>query len=83
MSAEPNAFDAWAIAVVLTLRHREGRRHSCRCEECRAVKRVCALAREAVAMKGARRRVRRPSADRLTHGQAATCDPAFQPELVG
>lgn len=51
-----NAFDAWAIAVVLCLRHRVERRHSCKCEECRALKRVCALAREAVAMKQARRR---------------------------
>lgn len=53
-----SAFDAWCIAVVLCLRHRVGRRHACRCEECRAVKRVCVLAREAVAMKQARRKQR-------------------------
>lgn len=53
-----NAFDAWAIAVVLCLRHRVGRRYSCRCEECRALARVCALAREASAMKQSKRRNR-------------------------
>lgn len=77
---EPGAFDAWAIAMVLTLRHRHGRRHSCRCEECRAIKRVCALAREAGAMKAARRKRPRPP---RTFGHVATVDPAVYPELVG
>jgi len=51
-----SAKDMDAIAVVAALRHRIGTRRVCNCEECRAVKRVAALAREAVAMKAARRR---------------------------
>lgn len=51
-----SAADDSAIAYVACLRHRIGTQRSCRCEECRALVRVCALAREAVAMKQAKRR---------------------------
>jgi hypothetical protein len=47
---------AWQIALVRGLRHRVNGQHSCRCEECRAIVAVCALANEAVAMKQARRK---------------------------
>ena len=50
--------DGWAIAVVRGLRHREGTRHTCKCEECKSIVRVCALATERLAMsqrKGKRR----------------------------
>ena len=50
--------DGWAIAVVRGLRHREGTRHTCKCEECKSIVRVCALATERLAMsqrKGRRR----------------------------
>ena len=51
-----SAADLDAVALVAALRHRIGTVRSCKCEECRAIKRVCALAREAVAMKAARSR---------------------------
>lgn len=51
-----NPADLDAIQYVACLRHRIGTQRSCRCEECRAIKRVCALAREAVAMKQAKRK---------------------------
>lgn len=53
-----SAADLSAIALVSCLRHREGTQRTCRCEECSSIKRVCALAREAVAMKEARKRKR-------------------------
>lgn len=44
-----------AIERVMKLRHwtgsRLGPRYDCKCEECRAVKQVCALARETLARK--------------------------------
>lgn len=49
-----SAADNDAIALVAMLRHRIDTRRSCKCEECRALKRVVALAREAVDMKAAR-----------------------------
>lgn len=54
-----SARDLDAIALVAMLRHRVSTRRDCRCEECRALKHVCVLAREAVAIKAARRRPRR------------------------
>jgi hypothetical protein len=47
--------DTEQIAVVRALCHRvAGMRSSCKCEECAAIRRVCTLAEEAVAMKAAR-----------------------------
>ena len=40
--------DREAREIVLNLRHRVGAQHSCPCVECRAVKRICALALEAI-----------------------------------
>jgi hypothetical protein len=43
------------IELVLALRHwtagGDRKNHTCKCEECRAIKQVCALAREAIAKK--------------------------------
>jgi hypothetical protein len=50
-----SALDMDAIALVRCLRHRYGDKHLCKCEECRAIIRVVTLAKEAVAMKDARR----------------------------
>lgn len=58
MGESVNAADLSAIAYVSCLRHRVGTQRTCRCEECRALVRVCALAREAVQMKQAKRRKR-------------------------
>ncbi len=46
--------DERAVKEVLRLRHREGGRHSCTCVECRAIVRVASMARERIAMGGAR-----------------------------
>lgn len=43
-----SAADSDAIALVAMLRHRVDGERRCKCEECRALKRVVALAREAV-----------------------------------
>ena len=51
-----NPADMDAIALVAALRHRIDTRRTCRCEECRALKRVVVLAREAVVMKETRKR---------------------------
>ena len=52
--------EEWAIAQIEKLRHRvAGSRSSCRCKECRALVQVLTLAREAVAMKNARRNWRK------------------------
>lgn len=50
-----SAADMDAIALVRALRHRIGTHRNCRCEECRALVRVAALAKEAVDMKQAKR----------------------------
>lgn len=55
----PKLSDTWMINTVSGLRHWtgsiRGRQHTCKCEECRAIKRVCALACEAIAMRASRR----------------------------
>ncbi len=55
-----SAADLDAIALVLGTRHQIAlpgkRRRVCRCEECRAVARVCELARRAVGVKAGKRR---------------------------
>lgn len=51
------ARDLSAIAYVQHLGARHGQHRGCRCERCTAVRRVVALAREAVAMKEARKKV--------------------------
>jgi hypothetical protein len=52
--------DGWQIPLVLALRRRTANgRHQCPCDECRAIKQVCALASERLVMPSDRRRVAR------------------------
>lgn len=50
------------IAIVRSLRHWTGSvlgpQYNCKCGECRAIKQVCGLATEALAMKASRRKSR-------------------------